>query len=70
MLAKMAERVGTDAPVNLAVIHAEAPDEARETLDQAKRIFQCNETFVDDLAISLAVHFGPGTVGVVAYRVS
>ena len=60
------ERVG-EARVNLAVIHAQAPDEAAELLDQARRTLKVSEAFVHDLALSLAVHFGPGTLAVVTY---
>jgi len=60
------ERVG-EARVNLAVIHAQAPDEAVLVLDQARRTLRVGETFVHDLALSLAVHFGPGTLAVVTY---
>jgi DegV family protein with EDD domain len=60
------ERVG-GAKVNLAVIHAQAPDEAAELLDQARRTLKVGEAFVHDLALSLAVHFGPGTLAVVTY---
>jgi DegV family protein with EDD domain len=60
------ERVG-DAKVNLAVIHAQAPEEAVELLERAKLVFHCGETFVQDLALSLAVHFGPGTLAIVTY---
>jgi fatty acid-binding protein DegV len=60
------ERVG-EAKVNLAVIHAQAPDEAAELLDQARRTLKVGEAFVHDLSLSLAVHFGPGTLAVVTY---
>ncbi len=60
------EHVG-EARVNLAVIHAQAPDEAAELLDQARRTLKVGEAFVHDLALSLAVHFGPGTLAVVTY---
>lgn len=60
------ERVG-DARVNLAVIHAQAPEEAAELLEQAKTALHCSETFVHELALSLAVHFGPGTLAIVTY---
>lgn len=63
------EAVGTSKPVNLAVIHAEAPGVATELLDRAKAIFNCQESFIADLAISLAVQFGPGTVGLVSYQI-
>jgi len=29
----------------------------------------CVETFIADVAISLAVHFGPGVIGAVVYPV-
>jgi DegV family protein with EDD domain len=60
------ERVG-DAKVNLAVIHAQAPEEAAELLGQARHVLKVGEAFVHDLALSLAVHFGPGTLAVVTY---
>jgi DegV family protein with EDD domain len=61
--------VGRQDPVNVAVMHAEAEEEARALLERAKERFNCQETFIEDLAISLAVHFGPGTVGLVSYQV-
>jgi fatty acid-binding protein DegV len=69
MLEVMAERVGTSAPVNLAVIHAEAPDEGRDLMERAKLRFECRETFLANLTTTLVVHFGPGTLGLVAHRV-
>jgi fatty acid-binding protein DegV len=57
------------AVVNLAVLHAQAPEEAAELLEQAKRAFQCREAFVHDLALSLAVHFGPGALALSTYPV-
>jgi len=63
------EAVGTSKPINLAVIHAEAPEVAEEMLERAKGVFNCQEAFITDLAISLAVQFGPGTVGLVSYQV-
>ena len=69
MLDIMAERIDTSAPVNLAVLHAEVPDEGQALLERAKSRFECRETFLADLTTSLVVHFGPGTLGLVAYRV-
>jgi len=62
------ERVG-DAPVNLSVLHAQAADEAVEFLEQAKQTLKCHEGFVHDLALSLAVHFGPGALALATYPV-
>lgn len=69
MIEIVAERVGTSAPVNLAVVHARVPEQGRQLLDKAKDIFNCKETFLADLTTSLVVHFGPGTLGLVAYQV-
>jgi len=63
------QAVGTTDPVNVAVMHAEAEEEGRALLERAKERLNCRESFVENLAISLAVHFGPGTVGLVSYRV-
>jgi len=69
MLDIVAERVGTREPVNLAVIHAESPLEGQALLEQAKARLHCQQTFLANLTTSLVVHFGPGTLGLVAYRV-
>ncbi|MBN1136427.1 MAG: DegV family protein [Anaerolineae bacterium] len=68
MVNMMTDRLGTLAPVNLAAIHAEAPEAAQALIERARALFDCQESFVADLAASLAVHFGPGTVGLVGYR--
>ncbi len=65
----VAEQVGRSDPVNLAVVHAMEPEQGKALLERAKIQFNCKETFVADLTSSLVVHFGPGTLGVFAYRV-
>ncbi|MGC9335275.1 MAG: DegV family protein [Anaerolineae bacterium] len=65
----MVAQLGTIHPVNLAVVHAEAPDEGRALLERAKALFDCREAFLTDLTTSLVVHFGPKTLGLVAYRI-
>ncbi len=68
MLNLTAERVG-DAPVNLGIVHAESLENAQALLAQAQARFNCQESFVNDLALGLAVQFGPGTLGIISYRV-
>jgi DegV family protein with EDD domain len=63
------EAVGTVQRVDLAVVHALAHEEAAALLERARALCNCRETFLSELALSLAVHFGPGTVGLIAYRV-
>ncbi len=62
------EKVG-QAQVNIAVIHAQAPEEAQALLERVRREFRCAETFVNDLALGVAVHLGPGTLGLVVYSI-
>ena len=63
------EAVGTSDPIRIAVIHAEAPEEAQALMEKVRTRFNCVETFVDDLSITLAVHGGPGLIGLIAYKV-
>ena len=65
----VAEKVGRSDAVNLAVVHALTPEAGQELLERAKSLFNCRETFLADLTSSLVVHFGPGTLGLSAYRV-
>ncbi len=67
MLELTAERVG-DSPVNLGIVHAINPKGAQELLAQAKTMFNCQESYINDLSLGLAVQFGPGTLGVITYR--
>lgn len=63
----MAESLVGDAPVHLGIAHGLARTEAESLLAQAQRRLNCQDTFITDLALSLAVHFGPGTLGFVTY---
>jgi DegV family protein with EDD domain len=64
---EMARERVDEAPVHLAVLHAEALDEGTELLEQARHVLKCREAFVHDLALSLAVQFGPGTLALATY---
>lgn len=69
MLEMLVHRLGTTRPVNLAAVHAEAPGEGQALLERAQSLLRPAESFLSDLALSLAVQFGPGTLGLVGYRV-
>ncbi|MBI5879677.1 MAG: DegV family protein [Chloroflexi bacterium] len=62
------DKVGAQ-PVNVAVIHAEAEAEAQALMARAKQMMNVQESFIDDLAVSLAVHFGPGVLCIFTYPV-
>lgn len=66
MAALAAEQV-RQRPVHVGIAHALAPAEAETLLALVKSRLNCRETFIADLALSLAVHFGPGTVGLATY---
>lgn len=67
LLDLVAEKVG-QAPINFAVIHARATEEAADLLQQAQQRFTLKQTFIAPLCTSVAANLGPGTIGVVAYR--
>lgn len=63
----MAEAEHGQRPVHVGMVHAQAPAEAETLLEEVKAHLTCRDTFVTDIALSLAVHFGPGTVGFATY---
>jgi fatty acid-binding protein DegV len=65
MLSITRSAAGADAPLNVAAIHAEAPMGGRKLLELAQEELNTREIFLEDLASSLAVQFGPGTIGLV-----
>ena len=67
LLLDHAQRAAGDRPVKFAAIHGEAREEAEQLLERGKRVLRCVDSFVDDIAVSLAVHFGPGVIGTVVY---
>jgi DegV family protein with EDD domain len=59
--------LGRQTPVNLAVIHANVPDEGQMLLAQAQQRFNVAKSIIGDLVASLAVHGGPGILGLCGY---
>jgi DegV family protein with EDD domain len=66
MLAMTGDYAGA-RPVKLAVVHAQAQPAADKLMSCARDRFNVQEAFVVDLATSLAVHFGPGCLGIVSW---
>ena len=60
------EAVG-DKPVHLGIMHARDLESGQALLEEAKKNFKLKDVEITDLSISLAVNFGPGTVGLVLY---
>jgi DegV family protein with EDD domain len=61
------EHTRSATALNLAVIHARAPEEGQQLLDLARQVLPVREVLFADLVASLAVHGGPGIVGLGAY---
>jgi DegV family protein with EDD domain len=60
------ELVG-NKPVHLGVVHARDIESGKALLEEAKKHFNIKSAEMTDLSISLAINFGPGTVGLVLY---
>lgn len=58
-----------NSPVHVGVVHARDLASAQMLAEQAKKALNVKELFITDLSISLAINFGPGTVGIVLYPV-
>ena len=63
----LAETFAPEIPLKAAVIHARAPDEAEMVKRSIEERFRIDELLMEDLVASLAVHGGPGILGVFAY---
>ncbi len=55
--------------VNVAVVHARAPQVALDLKERIAKLLNCKELIITNLSISVAANLGPGTVGIVAYPV-
>ncbi|MDP3047384.1 MAG: DegV family protein [Chloroflexota bacterium] len=69
ILALTAEACGSTDLVDIGVIHADAPEEARELADRIRASFNYRNLFVETLSLALGVHGGPGMIGIVSYKI-
>lgn len=60
----MEERVGRGAQIKVAFTHVAALDRLRRLREMVLEAFECVEVITTSLSPALAVHSGPGTVGV------
>ncbi|MDP1714177.1 MAG: DegV family protein [Anaerolineales bacterium] len=54
-------------PIYLGVVHARDIKSGQALLEDAKSHFNCKETLISELSISIAANLGPGTVGLILY---
>jgi DegV family protein with EDD domain len=57
------ERIAGRKPIHLAVLHANAEDEAKDLIDQCSKRFDASELFLTEVSPVIGTHAGPGTVG-------
>ncbi len=62
------ERVD-DQLVNVAVVHSQSMEAAKQLMQKVKDTFHVNEMIQSELSIGIAANLGPGTIGIVAYAV-
>jgi DegV family protein with EDD domain len=63
MVELMQQRVGEGARIKVAFTHVAALDQLEVLRPLVTARFECIETIVTELSPALAVHTGPGTVG-------
>ena len=63
----MAERSGPDTQIHVAVLHADAPEEANRLADDISAHFNVAEQLVIDIGAAIGTHTGPGTLGLAFY---
>jgi DegV family protein with EDD domain len=56
-----------DEPIYLGILQARDITSGNALMAEAKKRFNSKETIMNELSISLAANFGPGTVGLVLY---
>lgn len=55
---------------DIAIVHGNAPEEARTVFDQFRAMANVREMFFDQISPVLAVHTGPGLVGMILSEVA
>jgi len=70
MVELIAEKVGKGGRIKAAVVHAADEEAARVLREMVEKSFECVEMLTTNLSSALAVHTGPGTVGVCYFPVS
>jgi len=63
LLELLEEYIGGRSPVHLAVLHANALDNAQELHEQAAARVNPVETLIAEVSPAVGAHLGPGTVG-------
>jgi len=63
MIRAMREKIGLNR-VSTIIIHSELETEAKELEHRLHNELNCNETYVTEISAVVAVHLGPGAIGI------
>jgi DegV family protein with EDD domain len=67
MVKLMGQKIVAGQPFHVAVMHADALDEALVLRDQISSRFDCTELLLTEFTPVMGVHIGPGLIGVAFY---
>ena len=66
-LLELAEEHAGGRAVHVGIVQANAPAEAQEFQAEVERRLNCKEIFTVECSPNIAVHVGPGTIGIALY---
>jgi DegV family protein with EDD domain len=67
MVKLMGQKIVAGQPLHVAVMHADALDEALVLRDQISSRFDCTELLITEFTPVMGVHIGPGLIGIAFY---
>lgn len=67
LVSLLEERVGKESPLHLAVMHANAADEAAKLREKLLETFRCEEAYITEFTVVMGAHTGPGLLGIAYY---
>ncbi len=68
LLQLMEQRIVKELPLHVAVMHADALNQAIELKNQISSQFNCAELFITEFTPVMGAHTGPGVIGVAFYN--
>ncbi|MGE5593231.1 MAG: DegV family protein [Betaproteobacteria bacterium] len=68
-LVELTREAAGDSRVRVSVVHGNALAEAKRLRDRLKQVLNCGDVVLSDIGAPLAVHGGPGIIGVVFHPV-
>ena len=67
MVQETVSRFG-QAKINLSVVHGQALEDAQALMERLKQVLNIATSFIRPVSPVLAIHTGPGLLGIIAYK--